>query len=224
MKRRLAQDPESTEINVSPLIDLVFILLIFFIVATSFVNEVGITPKHKDTASSSANLRSLWLLICQLPDNYCRTAQSSDWNRLLPWCAADQPRKNRRFWYGYPRCPGWVGYPGNGSGHAGWCRGRKTKSSCSMKEIAELDWTPVWKVNRCPTCGSKASPWRYWPRLGCFACFPCLNLSGPRSGSSGLPKSPPILLLPHRRQRWKKRWSKSWTFLPPPWKLHPCNC
>ena len=56
MRRRLAQDPESTEINVSPLIDLVFILLIFFIVATSFVNEVGITPKHKDTASSSSNL------------------------------------------------------------------------------------------------------------------------------------------------------------------------
>ena len=53
MKRRLTQNPETTEINVSPLIDLVFILLIFFIVATSFVNEVGITPKHKDTASSS---------------------------------------------------------------------------------------------------------------------------------------------------------------------------
>ncbi len=56
MRRKLAQEPESTEINVSPLIDLVFILLIFFIVATSFVNEVGITPKYKDTASSSPNL------------------------------------------------------------------------------------------------------------------------------------------------------------------------
>ena len=56
MKRRLTQESENTEINVSPLIDLVFILLIFFIVATSFVNEVGITPKHKDTASSSFNL------------------------------------------------------------------------------------------------------------------------------------------------------------------------
>ena len=53
MTRRLTQESENTEINVSPLIDLVFILLIFFIVATSFVNEVGITPKHKDTASSS---------------------------------------------------------------------------------------------------------------------------------------------------------------------------
>lgn len=56
MKRRLSQDPENTEINVSPLIDLVFILLIFFIVATSFVNEVGITPKHKETASTSINM------------------------------------------------------------------------------------------------------------------------------------------------------------------------
>ena len=56
MRRRLVQEPERTEINVSPLIDMVFILLIFFIVATSFVNEVGITPKHKDTASSSNNL------------------------------------------------------------------------------------------------------------------------------------------------------------------------
>ena len=56
MRRRLSPEPERTEINVSPLIDLVFILLIFFIVATSFVNEVGITPKHKDTASSSSNL------------------------------------------------------------------------------------------------------------------------------------------------------------------------
>ena len=45
---------EETEINVSPLIDMVFILLIFFIVATSFVNEVGITPKHKDSADSSS--------------------------------------------------------------------------------------------------------------------------------------------------------------------------
>ena len=36
---------EETEINVSPLIDMVFILLIFFIVATSFVNEVEDNPE-----------------------------------------------------------------------------------------------------------------------------------------------------------------------------------
>ena len=52
MKRRAHSFPsDQAEINVSPLIDMVFILLIFFIVATSFVNEVGITPKYKDSAS-----------------------------------------------------------------------------------------------------------------------------------------------------------------------------
>ncbi|OUU61016.1 MAG: biopolymer transporter ExbD [Verrucomicrobia bacterium TMED60] len=52
MKRRAHSLPsDQAEINVSPLIDMVFILLIFFIVATSFVNEVGITPKYKDSAS-----------------------------------------------------------------------------------------------------------------------------------------------------------------------------
>ena len=50
MKRRLSiYRSESVEINVSPLIDMVFILLIFFIVATSFVNEIGLTSHHQDT-------------------------------------------------------------------------------------------------------------------------------------------------------------------------------
>ena len=54
MKRRAHSFPsDQAEINVSPLIDMVFILLIFFIVATSFVNEVGITPKYKNSASPS---------------------------------------------------------------------------------------------------------------------------------------------------------------------------
>ncbi len=54
MKRtRSSSTGEEAEINVSPLIDMVFILLIFFIVATSFVNEVGLSSNHKDTANSS---------------------------------------------------------------------------------------------------------------------------------------------------------------------------
>lgn len=44
---------DQAEINVSPLIDMVFILLIFFIVATSFINEIGITPKYRDSASTA---------------------------------------------------------------------------------------------------------------------------------------------------------------------------
>ena len=44
---------DEVEINVSPLIDMVFILLIFFIVATSFINETGLTSKYRDTAKNS---------------------------------------------------------------------------------------------------------------------------------------------------------------------------
>ena len=47
---------EEAEINVSPLIDLVFILLIFFIVATSFINEIGITSNYKDTSNSTSEI------------------------------------------------------------------------------------------------------------------------------------------------------------------------
>jgi biopolymer transport protein ExbD len=56
MKRRLSGSKEQTEINVSPLIDMVFILLIFFIVATSFVNEIGISSTYKDSAAPSSSV------------------------------------------------------------------------------------------------------------------------------------------------------------------------
>lgn len=41
MRRRKRSD-DSLEINVTPLLDVVFILLIFFIVTTSFVRELGV--------------------------------------------------------------------------------------------------------------------------------------------------------------------------------------
>jgi len=49
---RNSPNTDEVEINVSPLIDMVFILLIFFIVATSFVNETGISPKHKESTET----------------------------------------------------------------------------------------------------------------------------------------------------------------------------
>jgi len=41
------------EINVSPLIDIVFILLIFFIVTTVFVEETGVEVRRPQSASAS---------------------------------------------------------------------------------------------------------------------------------------------------------------------------
>ena len=42
MRRRLRKRGEEAEINITPMLDIVFIMLIFFIVTTSFVKEVGI--------------------------------------------------------------------------------------------------------------------------------------------------------------------------------------
>ena len=72
MKRRAHSVPsDQAEINVSPLIDMVFILLIFFIVATSFVNEVGITPKYKDSANPSNEKQTSQPFGFLHPDKFC---------------------------------------------------------------------------------------------------------------------------------------------------------
>ncbi len=52
-RRRVHKGEENTDINISPMIDMVFILLIFFIVTTVFVEEEGInvdkpTPQPPD--------------------------------------------------------------------------------------------------------------------------------------------------------------------------------
>jgi len=63
-KRRLLYSSEtrSDEINVTPLIDIVFILLIFFIVTTVFVEETGVEVQRPQAASSD-NLSKNSILI-----------------------------------------------------------------------------------------------------------------------------------------------------------------
>ena len=55
MKRRRLFDSgkKSEDINISPLIDMVFILLIFFIVTTVFVEETGVDVNKPQAASAS---------------------------------------------------------------------------------------------------------------------------------------------------------------------------
>jgi len=56
------------EINISPLIDCVFILLIFFIVTTVFVDETGVEVQ-KPEAASSLDLEKESLFIAITADN-----------------------------------------------------------------------------------------------------------------------------------------------------------
>lgn len=64
MKYRAAitETEEVSDINVSPLIDMVFILLIFFIVTTVFVEETG-AEVDKPQAASAVNLEKNSILI-----------------------------------------------------------------------------------------------------------------------------------------------------------------
>jgi biopolymer transport protein ExbD len=56
------QDANASEINISPLIDVVFILLIFFIVTTVFVEETGVDV-DKPRAASAQDLEKNSILI-----------------------------------------------------------------------------------------------------------------------------------------------------------------
>ena len=61
-RRALTESEEISEINVSPLIDMVFILLIFFIVTTTFVENTGVEV-DKPQAASAASLDKNSILL-----------------------------------------------------------------------------------------------------------------------------------------------------------------
>ena len=56
-RRRRAHEAEESEINVTPMLDVVFIMLIFFIVTSSFVKESGIDINRPDAATAERKER-----------------------------------------------------------------------------------------------------------------------------------------------------------------------
>ena len=52
VRRSVASAEDTVDINISPLIDMVFILLIFFIVTTVFVEETGVEVEKPEAASA----------------------------------------------------------------------------------------------------------------------------------------------------------------------------
>ena len=61
-RKAIVDSEEVSDINVSPLIDMVFILLIFFIVTTVFVEETG-TDVDKPQAASAVDLDKNSILL-----------------------------------------------------------------------------------------------------------------------------------------------------------------
>ena len=58
----------SLELNIAPLIDMVFILLIFFLVTTSFVRETGVDVK-RPSATTATSKENATILIAVTADN-----------------------------------------------------------------------------------------------------------------------------------------------------------
>ncbi|ODC03606.1 biopolymer transporter ExbD [Terasakiispira papahanaumokuakeensis] len=60
MRRRhlQGQDQDEAEVNLTPMLDVVFIMLIFFIVTTSFVNETGIDVSRPQASTAQAQTGS----------------------------------------------------------------------------------------------------------------------------------------------------------------------
>ncbi|HET8790649.1 MAG TPA: biopolymer transporter ExbD [Modicisalibacter sp.] len=52
-RRRLQADNETTDIDLTPMLDVVFIMLIFFIVTTSFVKESGVEIERPESSAAS---------------------------------------------------------------------------------------------------------------------------------------------------------------------------
>lgn len=65
--RRVRADDESPQVNIAPLMDVVFILLIFFVVTTVFVEETGVDV-DRPTAASASQLEKQSLLIAVTRD------------------------------------------------------------------------------------------------------------------------------------------------------------
>lgn len=52
MLRRKKRDAEEGDVNVTPLLDIVFIMLIFFIVTATFIKEPGVTVQRPDAQTA----------------------------------------------------------------------------------------------------------------------------------------------------------------------------
>jgi biopolymer transport protein ExbD len=66
MRRRIIKEEEDDDINITPMLDIVFIMLIFFIVTASFVKEAGVDVKRPGAMSAESKGRaSIFIAITE---------------------------------------------------------------------------------------------------------------------------------------------------------------
>ena len=62
MRRKKNREDDEAEVNLTPMLDVVFIMLIFFIVTASFVKESGIDVNRPD--ASTATIKERGNILC----------------------------------------------------------------------------------------------------------------------------------------------------------------
>lgn len=62
MRRRMMRDEEDDDINLTPMLDIVFIMLIFFIVTASFIKESGIDVNRPGAVTTESKKRASILI------------------------------------------------------------------------------------------------------------------------------------------------------------------
>ena len=88
---------EEGEISLTPMLDVVFILLIFFIVSTSFVKEPGIDPERPVAATAAAKIRGNILIGVTSADivwMHKRRVGLEDVRRLVEAAVAENPESS----------------------------------------------------------------------------------------------------------------------------------
>ena len=63
------QDEEENEINLTPMLDVVFIMLIFFIVTASFIRESGLDVNRPDSPMNQTKSEDVNILIAISPND-----------------------------------------------------------------------------------------------------------------------------------------------------------
>jgi biopolymer transport protein ExbD len=75
MRRRRAAEPEEADVNLTPMLDVVFIMLIFFIVTASFVKESGVEIQRPSASTAEKKTAAILIAI---------TAEDEIWLQKRP--------------------------------------------------------------------------------------------------------------------------------------------
>ena len=77
-KSLIAQEEEENEINLTPMLDVVFIMLIFFIVTATFIKEAGIQVERPDTFTADTQDDAAILIAISATDEIWIDRQERD--------------------------------------------------------------------------------------------------------------------------------------------------